>query len=300
MPIFYSRDRQLIYYRKIGRGIPVLMLHGVGMDSRHWLPFILPHIHRFQFYLPDFRGAGRSSHVPVNQADLFQNLTEDIDDLVTHLALKDFILVGYSLGASVALHWHQAGGFSEVLRYLHIDQSPCIANQVDWAHGLLGDRQASFLALLDDVLQQLHPFRHLHALSDLPDPVIRDITPKMAEVLSVAAGNPAVVTLLRQAARVPRWFVGLLGEISLHNLQAYLASYAANPHDYRESLTRFAVPVTMFIGKQSPLYGYEGQTFAASLIPHCQVQVFEKSGHLPQADEPVRFARALGRFLRNE
>lgn len=298
MPVIVSRDGQPIHYRVIGRGAPVLMLHGVGMDSRHWLPFILPLVHRFRFYLPDFRGAGKASLVAVNQADLFQNLAEDIQDLMNHLDLSQIKLVGYSLGASIALHLHREGEFHRVQNYLHIDQSPCISNQSDWPYGLLGGGQTAFL----ERLRQLHAVLQNHEANqmvrDLPSVDRKRVAALLGELLGVAAGNQSVVFLLRQAGKYPRLFARLIGDISMHNLCAYLQTYFANPHDYRKDMVLNETAMTMFIGAKSPLYQAEGQKAFADTIPNCRTLIFQKSGHLPQADEPLKFGKELARFLK--
>ena len=81
-------------------------------------------------------------------------------------------------------------------------------------------------------------------------------------------------------------------------MRTYLAAYAAGGHDYRGSLARDAVPVTVITGVLSPLYAEAGQALVASGHPRSRIVRFERSGHVPLKDEPLRFARELGRFLR--
>ncbi len=40
MPLFPARDGATLRVRLLGRGQPVLMLHGLGMQGRDWLPFV--------------------------------------------------------------------------------------------------------------------------------------------------------------------------------------------------------------------------------------------------------------------
>ncbi|WP_157678407.1 alpha/beta fold hydrolase [Oleiphilus messinensis] len=297
MPHIFTRDQQNIYFRKLGRGIPVLMLHGIGMDSRHWLPFITPYLTRFQFYLPDFRGAGHSANVPITKPDVFKCLKDDVEDLILQLKLQEFILVGYSLGASTALQLQLEGGFDQVIRYLQIDQSPCILNRPGWNGGLMGDNQTAFchqLAQLDDVLAR-HPAEM--TLQQLPKADRKLATQYLVEVLSVVIGNPLLVNFLRQAGRSPALLTRLAGPTTLHNLRSYLHTYYTNENDYRDSFNSCDKPVTVFIGKKSPLYEYNGQLETARQIKHCRTVLFNQSGHLPQVDEPIKFGRELGRFL---
>ena len=68
MPLFPAREGATLRVRLLGRGQPVLMLHGLGMQGRDWLPFVFPFLRRFQFVIPVLRGAGGSSAARHNQA----------------------------------------------------------------------------------------------------------------------------------------------------------------------------------------------------------------------------------------
>jgi len=297
MPTIKARDNQQIHHRVFGRGQPVVMLHGVGMDSRHWLPFILPLATRFRFYLPDFRGAGKAQTIPVNQPDLFNNLKEDVEDMVNYHQLNDYLLVGYSLGASISMKLNEEGRFQKVKRYLNIDQSPCVLNQPNWTHGLLGNKQAKFTNQLSRLHDLLSVYPMGSFISHIPRQQLPEIALLLSDVMATAAGNQALAIALRNAARSPWLFSKLTGKATVHNIRAYLQNYFANESDFRESLTTCSTPITMFIGKRSLLYPYEGQQLIAHSLSHCQTVVFEKSGHVPQVDEPLKFARELARFL---
>lgn len=274
------------------------MLHGLGMDSRYWLPFIAPLLHRFQFFLPDCRGSGQSARVPVNQPDLFNNLKEDTEDLLNHLQLKNYLLVGYSMGASTALHLAQDGGFKNVCRYLHIDQSPCIINRTDWKYGLLGYEQTAFLLRLQQVHDLLAEYPQQFTFAQLPNMVKQQATDEFAHILGIAAGNPAIVSIIQQAAKHPTIFAKLIGDMSLGNLRAYLNTYANNTNDYRTCFDTSPAPITCFIGEKSPLYSFQGQRLMAEKKAVRRSVIFSNSGHMPQADEPIKFAKALARFLK--
>lgn len=292
------RDKQLVYVRVIGRGTPVLMLHGVGMDSRHWLPFILPLINQFRFYLPDFRGSGRSARTPVNQPDVFVNLAEDVQDIIRHFRLEDFLLVGYSLGASTSLHLMQQGEFANVRRYLHIDQSPTISNPEDGPYGLMGLQQDAFFATLCQLHSILDEYRHIEYLHALPPAARKDATRLLAEVLAVAAGQPQIGWLLKGAALSPRFFSFLARGYQLHTLRSYLWGYFNTDHDYREFLRQSDLPMTFFVGRRSILYEYEGQKQMASLAKNSKIVSFEKGGHLLKVEQPIQFVKELVKFLK--
>lgn len=293
-----ARDGQTLKVRVLGRGQPVLLLHGLGLDSRHWLPFIWPFLHRFRFYMPDFRGAGGSRSVRINQDDIFQNHMEDVQDIVDHFGLKNFLLAGYSLGGTTALHWQRAGGFAGVKRYLHIDQTPCISNRADWRYGLCGEQQDEIFGQLGKLRAVLAQHPDVEQLAHLPPTVRAQALTIVAETVSRIAGKPALRKALLTAARWPWLFSTLVPVPHLDDARRLLTSFLTTHHDYLPSLSDCPVPITVMVGMCSPLYHPAGQLAIAERAPQSRVVRMKHSGHVPQTDQPFRFTLELGRFLR--
>jgi len=99
-----SSDIEL-YYEDHGSGDPVILIHGYPLNGASWekqVPVLLDARHRVITY--DRRGFGKSSQPTVGYN--YDTFAEDLHKLVTHLKLRSFTLVGFSMG----------GG--EVARYL--------------------------------------------------------------------------------------------------------------------------------------------------------------------------------------
>jgi non-heme chloroperoxidase len=94
-----------LYYEDHGSGKPVVLIHGYPLSGASWekqVPVLLDAGYRVITY--DRRGFGKSSQPTTGyNYDVF---AKDIHELITHLKLDDFCLVGFSMG----------GG--EVARYL--------------------------------------------------------------------------------------------------------------------------------------------------------------------------------------
>lgn len=94
-----------LHYSDLGRGRPVVLIHGWPLSSRSWEPQIEPLVTAgFRVVSYDRRGFGQSSQ-PWNGYD-YDTFAADLNTLVEHLGLDDLTLVGFSMG----------GG--EVVRYL--------------------------------------------------------------------------------------------------------------------------------------------------------------------------------------
>lgn len=94
-----------LYYEDHGSGKPVVLIHGYPLSGASWekqVPVLLDAGHRVITY--DRRGFGKSSQPTTGyNCDTF---AEDLHKLVTQLELRDFTLVGFSMGCG------------EVARYL--------------------------------------------------------------------------------------------------------------------------------------------------------------------------------------
>jgi non-heme chloroperoxidase len=94
-----------LYYEDHGSGKPVVLIHGYPLSGASWekqVPVLLDAGRRVITY--DRRGFGKSSQPTTGYS--FDTFAEDLHKLITQLELRDFALVGFSMG----------GG--EVARYL--------------------------------------------------------------------------------------------------------------------------------------------------------------------------------------
>jgi len=86
-----------LYYEDHGSGRPIVLIHGYPLSSASWekqIPALLAAGHRVIAY--DRRGFGKSSQ-PTSGYN-YDTFAADLHSLITHLKLKDFSLVGFSMG----------------------------------------------------------------------------------------------------------------------------------------------------------------------------------------------------------
>ena len=91
-----SSDIQL-YYEDHGSGDPVVLIHGYPLSGTSWekqLPVLLEAGHRVITY--DRRGFGKSSQPTTGYN--YDTFAEDVHKIATHLKLRNFALIGFSMG----------------------------------------------------------------------------------------------------------------------------------------------------------------------------------------------------------
>ena len=105
MPYIVTEDGTELFYRDLGTGTPVVLIHGWPVSGDMWekqMTYLGEH--GLRVIVPDRRGFGRSDQ-PWNGYD-YDTLASDVNDLLTELDVHGATLVGFSMG----------GG--EVVRYL--------------------------------------------------------------------------------------------------------------------------------------------------------------------------------------
>lgn len=297
MPYIKLRDNNNLHYLDIGRGPPVVLLHGFGMRAAHWLPFITPLALRYRFILPDLRGFGSSHHLNLNQECLLSNYADDVQDLLDGLNLSRVHLGGISMGAFTGMQYLRRYGNAHVKSYLHIDQAPMARNVKGWRWGLFGE----------DHDRRTDEFRELIALMeaqgrDAPwHSVGADVRAKIWRALAQFMGDSfhkqplsLGLKLIFRNERIAR---RLMPPDNWPMYMDVMRGYLDGDYDMRESLARIDVPMTVMVGMESRLYPAPGQIWIKSQVRHANVVCFENCGHAVMLDSPRKFVWELGRFL---
>ncbi|MEO7365566.1 MAG: alpha/beta hydrolase [Sphingomicrobium sp.] len=98
-----ASDGVELAWHEVGTGRPTILLHGLFSDAKmNWINF--GHAERiaadgFRIIMPDLRAHGQSASPHEAAAYPPGILVRDLNELVAQLALTDFDLVGFSLGA---------------------------------------------------------------------------------------------------------------------------------------------------------------------------------------------------------
>lgn len=112
-----------LYYEDHGSGQPVVLIHGYPLSGASWekqVPALLAAGHRVITY--DRRGFGRSSQPAIGYN--YDTFAEDLYKLVTHLDLRDFALVGFSMGGGEVARFLGKYGSKGVRRVVFISSVP--------------------------------------------------------------------------------------------------------------------------------------------------------------------------------
>lgn len=251
-----------------GAGRPVIFLHGWSAHGDFFAaqaPLAGPGV---QLVIPDLpgHGPGAMPDARLTVAGLSAALAADI------AARKPDrpVLVGWSMGASVALDYLSLPDAVPVAGLVIVDMTPKVANDATWRLGLAnGQGAADMLRAADEMEHNWPAFapriaKALFARGGVPDPAALKLANE-----AFAANDPATMASL--------W-----------------RSLAAT--DYRDLLARLAIPVLAILGEKSRLYAPDLAEWYR-MQPGVSVTRIAEAGHAPQIEQPARFNARLMDFL---
>lgn len=272
MSWYGNRRGGQLWYEDSGAGYPVVLLHGWCMSSAVWRyqfdglsgPFTAP----LRLIAPDLRGHGRSRKITGNLN--FNGFVEDLIDLFDTLGLVKVILVGWSMGAQIALQ-SCAELSGRLAGMLLVSATPRFTASDDFPYGL-APKEASGMRLK----VQRNTVRALNGF----------YTRMVAEGELEAHSSGAEIKQLLRAIESPE---------TVDVLEALDALVQA---DMRSLLPEIAVPTLIVNGGQDKICLPEASCYLKSCIPGAEQIVYPVCGHAPFLTQGDQFNAELIRFAR--
>lgn len=112
-----------LYYEDHGSGQPVVLIHGYPLSSASWekqVPALVAAGHRVVAY--DRRGFGKSSQPTTGYN--YDTFAEDLHHIVTKLKLRNFTLIGFSMGGGEVARYIGKYGSKDVSKAVIIGGIP--------------------------------------------------------------------------------------------------------------------------------------------------------------------------------
>jgi proline iminopeptidase len=100
---FVDAHGVLIYYKIVGHGLPLMIVHGgPGASHDYLLPYLLPLARTNRLIFIDERGSGRSEKMEDTRQYTVENMVEDVESVRKTLGLGKISLLGHSYGGVLA------------------------------------------------------------------------------------------------------------------------------------------------------------------------------------------------------
>ncbi|MDD5168344.1 MAG: alpha/beta hydrolase [Syntrophales bacterium] len=289
MPFYVTEDHVKIYFESRGAGRPVVLLHGLTANHRHFKKQVGVLAKDFRVITVDLRGHG-DSDVPEHGLTL-RRLAQDLRELVDFLELEEVSLVGWSMGTHVIFEYIRLFSCRGIRKIIIIDMSPKLMKSDDWSYGLPGvfsRKTGDFghednLFMLSVMLDNWERYSRIVAERILNRSLYNE---KMEfDYGADFKGKEDLPWLYEEARRnTPHVIVALWISMSMQ--------------DYRSVLGEISVPCLIAYGIESNYYPPENYEYMRSRIPNAQVVPFEGCGHALHIQDPEKFNEIAGEFLR--
>lgn len=93
-----------LYFRKLGTGKPIVILHGLFGSSDNWLTVSKAIAEKYEVFLIDLRNHGQSPHT---ESHTYEEMAEDLAQFLVQNNLEKIILIGHSMGGKTAMAFAQ-------------------------------------------------------------------------------------------------------------------------------------------------------------------------------------------------
>ena len=270
-----------LYYKTIGKGEPILIIHGgPGLNHMYLLPHLSTLAENYQLIFYDQRACGQSSlNVDISSMTI-DNFILDIDGLRQSFGIDKLNLMAHSWGGLLALKY--AINYPDKVKSLILINSIGANNGINaQTNQILADRFTTEDSIKRVNIVQTEAFQK------------RD--PKTIEALMKIGfkhqfNNPSFIDSLDLELNENHAKTSRL----LQNLAKDLMSY-----DFHSDLEKIKSPTLLIYGDYDPLTETAGQRIHQS-IGKSQLKIIEDCGHFPFIEKPEKFNEIVTTFMNDK
>ena len=263
-------------FRVAGSGPALLLIHGVGCNSKSWESVHAKLAQRFTVIAPDLLGHGESDKPHADYS--LPAFANGMRDLLAVLGIDRVTVVGHSFGGGVAMQF--AYQYPELVERIVLVNAGGVSKDVSLALRLAAmPMGAEALAMLraPGVMPAIRGFGRAVGAVLGSTRLGRDVTDvvEMLEGFQDPAGLAAFARTLRSVVDASGQYVTMLD-------RSYLVQ---------------SVPVQIIWGEDDLIIPVDHAHTAHAAIPGSRMEIFEDSGHMPFHDHPDRFVEVVERFI---
>ncbi len=261
-----------LYYEDVGEGAAVVMMHGWTSNRSVYDQPVELLKSKARCITYDHRGHGKSREANSGHPDM-NALAGDLHELIVTLSLTDITLVGWSMGAGVAMAYIKRYGCAALRQIVLCDMTPKQLNDENWHLGLYKGKFTKEDMLVSDKKDFLSQYRSF-AVGAKPS----------IEKL------PAFVLNYILKKRLMFCDENVLKSLSL----------SMKSQDYRDVMKQITVPCTYFYAVPGSLFSPElAKWYEEHISAPFHAVAFPDSTHLLIDEYPEKFAAEIEKLLPN-
>jgi pimeloyl-[acyl-carrier protein] methyl ester esterase len=254
-----------------GSGRPVVFLHGWSTDATFFAPQLALAEIGMRVLVPDLPGHGHDRRVGAALA--IADLAAPLETLMARPDLAGAVLVGWSMGATVALDLLARRGHQGIAGLVMVDMTPKVANSPGWRLGLRGGQGAAEMLRAASRMEASWPAYAERVTAALFAPRLAHDMPLYRDAAAAVAANDG----------------GTMASLWRSLVTA----------DHRATLLALDIPVLALAGGESQLYAHDVAQWIAASAARGASAVIAGAGHAPQLEQPEAFNAAIAGFVRD-
>ncbi|MCG8346541.1 MAG: alpha/beta hydrolase [Chloroflexales bacterium] len=272
-----------VTYRKVGNGRPLLLIHGWGGSSRHWLSTMANLADIRTIYALDLPGFGDSQPLAgVASAECLANVVIEFADM---LGVERFDLNGHSFGAGVAAYL--AARWPTRVQNLMLTSFSIPRTAIERVlFAQMHQQMGLTLALWQPWLTAWQPWINVWQ----PWLALQWTTPPLPRLIASRFfyRTPAEDELLRE---------GVADLVQMDWRTALESAASLGDPAIIGALSQIHAPTLIVAGRYDLIMPPSGTEIAAQITPNCRLAWIDRCGHVPMVEQPEAYHQALRDFL---
>lgn len=258
-------EQGILHYESIGRGRPVILLHGWINSWDVWrdVMITLAQTNRYRVYALDFWGFGDSAKATRSQDTTFEisSYVEMVRQFMDTLGIMRAPLFGHSMGGTVALQTCLT--YPERIEKVAVVGSPIVGSS-------------------------LNPFLQLAGYGSIAKLIWR---------YPILLHSIMRVLLAKDSKKVRGM---IFRDVQRTTIESFFRSIGdLRDTDLRDQLSAISIPALGIFGTRDNIVSPNNGQIMKNNIQLAEVTTLQHSRHFPMLDEPELFVEAIQKFLKN-
>lgn len=249
-----------LFFRKLGEGHPLIILHGLFGSSDNWLTIGKILAENFEVYIIDQRNHGQSPH---DEAFDYPTMAQDLGEFIELHKLHDPIIIGHSMGGKVAMEY-------------------AVKTDSSWSKLIVVDIAPKSYPVHHDVILQGLNSLELSSLKSRGD-ADRELSKYVAEV----GVRQFLLKNLSRSSSGFEWKINL--PVITTNIEIIGAATS-----WEESTSK---PVLFINGSNSNYVKAEDSTMIKEIFTEAKIETIVDAGHWVHAEKMDEFLVSVKSFL---
>ena len=269
-------------YRVCGDGPPLLLIHGWGGSSRHWLGAFVTLAESHTVYAIDMPGYGDSP--PGTSGSGLRGLSLAVLSFIDTLNLGSIGLCGHSLGAAVAL-MVAASRPNQVERLALVSFGIARSPEEEARYREMGAQMGTAATLWAPWLTLSRPWLALSR----PWRQFAWSTPPLPALLA----GP----MLHRIPDAPMLALGIADLAAMDALASIEGASSTGDPLLSQAIGRTLMPTLVLGGQQDPVFPPSSGTALTTALTDAYVVTINECGHIPMVEQPAACYTSLGGFF---